>query len=109
MHIDIADIDHAASADRDPRSLNPFTGDVSVDQNVQVRIAVLMEFENPDVLDRVSVFATQVDPQHREELIQVLDGITLNLRWVERQQSPHTFGPFFLMLMLRATVVALFI
>ena len=85
MDIYIADIDHATSAYRDPGGLDPLTGDVSIDKDVQMRIPVLVKFENPDVLDRGSILATQVNAQHRKKPTQVLDGVTLDLRRIERQ------------------------
>ena len=44
-----------------------------------MRVPVLLEFEDSDVLGSDSVFAFQIDPQFGEGCIQVTNGITLYL------------------------------
>ena len=50
MDIDTANIDHETTADGDPRLPYPSEVDILVDQNVKVRISVLLEFEYANVL-----------------------------------------------------------
>jgi len=83
VDIDKSDINHATAANCDP-SLYPGLRNVSIDHNVKVRVPVLLEFKDADVVDRGSILATQIDPKHCENPIQVLDGVTLDLCWIER-------------------------
>jgi hypothetical protein len=50
MHIDVADVDHLSASNRNPSGLYPFAGYVPVDQDMEVRVAIFLEFENSDVL-----------------------------------------------------------
>ena len=66
MYIHKADIDHEAATDGDPGSPNPFEVDVAVDQNMEMRVAVLLEFEDSDVLRSDFTLPLQIDPQFGE-------------------------------------------
>ena len=79
MNIDEADIDHVAAADGDPGFPYPFDIDVPVDQNVKVRISVLLEFQDPNVLRRDAMMALQVNTQLRKYRIQVANRIAFDL------------------------------
>jgi hypothetical protein len=79
MHVHIPDIHHATSADGLPRRPYPITRNVPVNQNVEVRIAVLLEFKNSDVLRSGSKLAFQIDAKHPENTIQIFDRIAIDL------------------------------
>ncbi len=51
MNIHVPDIDKTAAAYRVPRRLNPCLWDKSIYQDVEMGIAILLEFKNPDVRD----------------------------------------------------------
>jgi len=84
MNIHVSDVNHPTTTNSDPGGLYPFACDVPVDQDVKVRIPVLLEFENSYVLRSNSVLALQVDPQLGEDGIQIANGIALNLRGIKR-------------------------
>jgi hypothetical protein len=79
MHIDKADIDHVAAANGDPGFPDPFELNVPVDQNVKVRISVLLEFQDPNVLRGDAIVALQVDAKLRKRPIYVWNWITVDL------------------------------
>ena len=84
MNIHVSDVNHPTTTDSNPGGLYPFACDVPVDQDVKVRIPVLLEFENSYVLRSNSVLALQVDPQLGEHGIQIANGIALNPRGIKR-------------------------
>src|SRR5205807_5455032 len=81
VHIYTADIDHKAAAHGDPGSTNPFEVDVPVDEDMKMRVAVFLEFEDSNVLRSDSELALQINAQFREGLIQITNGIALNFLW----------------------------
>ena len=48
MHIDVADINEAATAYGHPCGFEPRLADIPVDQDMKMRISVFLEFENSD-------------------------------------------------------------
>ena len=84
MYIHKADIDHKATANADPGSTNPFEVDVPVDQDMKMRVAVFLEFENSNVLGSHSTLPLQIDPQFGEGAIQITNGIAINFLWIQR-------------------------
>ena len=85
MYIDESNIDHEAATDRDPGTPYPLDLDITVNQNVKVRISVFLELQDANVLQGSAMMALQVNPQFGKRRVQVANGITFNLLWVERQ------------------------
>ena len=79
MYIDKTDIDHVAATDGDPGLAYPFDLDIPVYQNVKVRVPVLLEFQDPNVLRRAPMMTLQVNPQLGKRCIQIANGIALDL------------------------------
>ena len=78
MDIYKADIDLGTTANRDPGSPNPFEIDVAVDQNMEMRVAVLLEFEDSDILRSNSTLPLEINPQFGEGGIQIANRVSLN-------------------------------
>jgi len=84
MHIHQSNVDHEAPADRNPGPSYPFEIEVPVNQDVEMRITVLLEFKDADVLRCTSILSLQVNAQFRECLIQVADGVAFDFGGIER-------------------------
>ena len=83
MNIYITDIDRPTAANRNPSGLYPFARDVPVNQDMEVRVPVLLEFKNSDVLRSNGVLTPQINPQFGENGIQITNGTARNLRRIE--------------------------
>lgn len=57
MNVNVPDVNDPAAAERTPRLRNPALRDETVNQNVQVGNAALVEFKDSDVVDRASELA----------------------------------------------------
>src|SRR5713226_5401013 len=87
MYIDQADVDLMTATNSDPGLPYPFDLDVPVDQNVKMRISVLLELQNPNVLRRAPMMALQINPQLGERRVQMANRISFDLFWIERQSD----------------------
>lgn len=67
MDIHEANIDHEAATDGDPGFPDPFEVDVPVDEDVKMRVSVLLEFKDSDVLRSDSEVALEINPQFGQE------------------------------------------
>ena len=63
MHIDKPNVDHESPTDRDPGTSYPLKVDIPVNQDVEMGIPVLLEFEDANVLRRHAVGTAQVHSQ----------------------------------------------
>ena len=85
MEIDEPNVDDETSAHGVPCCGQPSLLDESIDQDVEVRIAILVEFEHRDVFRSGPELPSQIGPKLVERVAQVYDGIALHLPGVKRQ------------------------
>ena len=83
MHVDVLDENDFATAESAPTLLNPFPFDVAVEQNMQVRNAAFVKFQDRDVRDRALKLPAQVEPKFVEDSAKIADRVTLDLRGVQ--------------------------
>jgi hypothetical protein len=55
MHVNILDPDHRTPTHGHPPLLNPFSVDVSIEENMQMSVSILLVLENADIRDRVAM------------------------------------------------------
>ena len=91
MDVYVANVDFIPAPNCHPGSLNPVLGNISINQNMEMGVSTLLEFENPDVLRGNPILAFPINPQHRKNSVQINDGVTLNLFRIksEREKSPQ--------------------
>jgi hypothetical protein len=79
VQINEANINHVPAANGDPCLPYPFDLDTPVDQDVKVRVPILLEFQDPNVLWGATVVTPKVNPKFVIRRIQVTDRIAFDL------------------------------
>lgn len=69
MYIDELNVDHEAATDCDPCTAYPFDLDITVNQNVKMRISALLELQDANVLRGSAMMALQINPQFGKRLV----------------------------------------
>ncbi len=86
MEIDKTDIDELSAAYSSPALLNPVLRDESIDQEVEMRVPVLLEFKDPDIRDRNPKLPLNIRSPLREGLVDVRDRVfRTDQLWIKSQ------------------------
>ena len=72
MHINVLNIDNLSATECRPNCGDPVLLYVSGNQDMKVSISVLLVFENPNVREGYSKFAFHINPEVRENFVDVL-------------------------------------
>lgn len=85
MYVDLADVNERAASHSDPGRAYPSLRDIPINKDMEVRIATLLEFKDPDVLRSAIEHAMQVNPQFCKNPIQIPNRVPLNFLRVKSQ------------------------
>lgn len=83
MNIDVFDKYYVPTPQSAPAFLDPFPGNVSVDQQMQMRDATLVKFKNSDVFDGRTKPPAKIQPKLVEHLPQISYRVTLDQLRIE--------------------------
>ncbi len=83
MQINKANVDNAPSANRIPGLGQPGLLNEAINQDMEVRFAILMEFQNSNVLGHDAILSLEVSSKFIEGLAKVWNGIALDFVGIE--------------------------